>query len=198
MCKKPFTPDNCPIQVGMFIWNPETNSDLVVLERFLDGTSPDDPIIRTCSRTFSGNQLMDSNIEYYLGDVTTEQKRAFIEEDTSPYKEISRVTLVTSELTISAEACMNTDINQRELFVVNNTSGIGGKVAILQYPGCSFFNYGSVVLINESDNSILCVYDDVQWVHHMFGDIGYDSVNSSKEAEEYVKNVLYKIAQYLK
>lgn len=70
--KRPFTPADCPIQAGMIIYSPETNADYVVTGRYLSGESPDNPILLTSARTYTGNELMNSNIEYYpnTGDVS--------------------------------------------------------------------------------------------------------------------------------
>lgn len=61
----PFTPADCPIQAGMIIYSPETNADYVVTGRYLSGESPDHAILLTSARTYTGNELMNSNIEYY-------------------------------------------------------------------------------------------------------------------------------------
>lgn len=63
--KRPFTPADCPIQAGMIIYSPETNADYVVTGRYLSGESPDNPILLTSVGTYSGNELMNMNIEYY-------------------------------------------------------------------------------------------------------------------------------------
>jgi len=63
--KRPFTPADCPIQAGMIIYSPETNADYVVTGRYLSGESPDNPILLTSVGTYTGNDLMDHNIEYY-------------------------------------------------------------------------------------------------------------------------------------
>lgn len=63
--KRPFTPADCPIQAGMIIYSPETNADYVVTGRYLSGESPDNPILLTSAGTYSGNELMYHNIEYY-------------------------------------------------------------------------------------------------------------------------------------
>lgn len=63
--KRPFTPADCPIQAGMIIHLPETNADYVVTGRYLSGESPDHDILLTSSGTYTGNELMNRNIEYY-------------------------------------------------------------------------------------------------------------------------------------
>ena len=63
--KRPFTPADCPIQAGMIIYSPETNADYVVTGRYLSGESPDNPVLLTSAYTYTGNELMNRNIEYY-------------------------------------------------------------------------------------------------------------------------------------
>ena len=63
--KRPFTPADCPIQAGMIIYSPETNADYVVTGRYLSGESPDNPVLLTSVGTYSGNELMNKQIEYY-------------------------------------------------------------------------------------------------------------------------------------
>lgn len=63
--KRPFTPADCPIQAGMIIYSPATNTDYVVTGRYLSGESPDNALLLTSAGTYTGNDLMKNNIEYY-------------------------------------------------------------------------------------------------------------------------------------
>ena len=196
MFRKPFTSENCPIQVGMIIYNPETDSDLLVLERFRSGTGPNDPLIRTCSETFSGNDLMNKNIRYYTDGVQSETKLACI-----PGKQYIKVTgcalMINDTLDLCAETFIDTDTKEKEVFVRNLVDNKRCKVAVLQYPGGCCLDYGSVVLIEEDTNNIMCKIDNTEWLHYMLGDLDENEViDCSDYATDYVHNILAEIAKY--
>jgi len=68
MIKKPWTPDNCPVQVGMCIWNPLNNTDELVTRRYLnyDGNHDEDkPLLDTAGGFYTGKDLMNRNMTYY-------------------------------------------------------------------------------------------------------------------------------------
>lgn len=74
MSKKPFTPDNCPLQVGSVIFDPGTNSDYLVLGRSLDydeGKDNDEKLFINIMNGdaypswYSGQALMHRGFEYY-------------------------------------------------------------------------------------------------------------------------------------
>ena len=78
--KVPFNPEQCPIFAGMIIHNPNTNTDEVVLVRYLDGSSLyRDKLIQTASDTYTGNDLLNKRISYYVNTDTWADERAWSE-----------------------------------------------------------------------------------------------------------------------
>lgn len=70
MIKKPWTPDNCPLQVGSVVYDPKMNADRIVIRRYLsyeDGCTNEDRdlVILDSGVTYSGKQLMENGFTYY-------------------------------------------------------------------------------------------------------------------------------------
>lgn len=70
MIKKPWTPDNCPLQVGSVVYDPHTNSDRMVTRRFLsyedNNTDEERALIKLDeSCIYSGKELMNFGFTYY-------------------------------------------------------------------------------------------------------------------------------------
>lgn len=70
MIKKPWTPDNCPLQVGSVIYDPHTNSDRMVTRRYLsyeDNHADEDKALvqLDVGCIYTGKELMDNGYTYY-------------------------------------------------------------------------------------------------------------------------------------
>ena len=90
MKRKPFTPDNCPLGPGSVIYDPDTNTDNLVIARALnfDDENPVEnckkSLVKICYGTtpfwYSGQDLMNGNFEYYPNwPSTLETKPCYIE-----------------------------------------------------------------------------------------------------------------------
>ena len=69
MIKKPWTPDNCPVQAGMCLHDTLNNVDILVTRRYLDWDDCRDeekPLLQLGgTTTFTGQELMEHNFTYY-------------------------------------------------------------------------------------------------------------------------------------
>ena len=67
--KKPWTPDNCPLQVGSVVYDPHTNSDRMVTRRHLsyadNSNNEEKALVSLGGLTYSGKELMDMGFTYY-------------------------------------------------------------------------------------------------------------------------------------
>lgn len=195
----PFTPSSCPIQVGMTIWVPETNSEQLVLERFFNGTNADDPLLRTVTEVFTGNNLLNRRIAYYdrLGKELQLLPAYTIEEVPNSHNKIRECALkINDDVDLCAETFTDSESDEKQVRVYNTLDNKEYIVATLQYPCSSCSDYNSVVLINKSTKDILCIINDTKWLHYMLGDDGYSTVDTSDEAIDYVHNILSDIAKY--
>jgi hypothetical protein len=89
MTKKPWTPDNCPVQAGMCVHDTLNNVDVLVTRRYLDWDDcrdDDKPLLQLGgTTTFTGRELLESNFTYYPEwPCTLDEKPCYHEEDDKP------------------------------------------------------------------------------------------------------------------
>lgn len=70
MIKRPWTPDNCPVQAGMCIHDVRANVDILVAKRYLDyaddNTDIDKPLLELANGDrFTGRDLFEQPFTYY-------------------------------------------------------------------------------------------------------------------------------------
>lgn len=69
MIKKPWTPDNCPLQVGSVVHDPSMNTDRMVIRRHLnyeDNCADEEKQLVLLDRAlYSGKELMENGFTYY-------------------------------------------------------------------------------------------------------------------------------------
>ena len=88
MIKKAWTPDNCPVQAGMCIHDTRSNTDIIVIRRYLNYDGDHDelkPLLETMFGILSGVELMGSNFTYYPEwPCTLDEKPCYREEEELP------------------------------------------------------------------------------------------------------------------
>jgi len=81
MIKKPWTPGNCPLQVGSVIYDPHMNADRIVIRRYLsyedDCTDEDkDLVTLDTGVTYTGKDLVNLGFTYYPKWPSTVEEQA--------------------------------------------------------------------------------------------------------------------------